>query len=276
MKITLSILANKFVYPMSKFFRNLVNSHPYLWYFAWRIVPYFKVLLPHDKSYKGFLKFSSKSGLFLDVGANNGISALGFNALLPNYRIFSVEANPQHFSSLSKIKNKINNFDFIIAAAGDCSTSLRLNIARYKNIPLHTAASVNSDYMNGAFKNNYSNNVIKFIKWDSVIVDVIPLDNLNLRPDFIKIDVEGYDYEVLIGLRTTINNCRPILLIEFSHSLYDKYNLLCVELNYQMYVYSINSDSFIHYSDYIMDGTPNNNIPLNVYFIPNETHFNLD
>lgn len=40
------------------------------------------------------------------------------------------------------------------------------------------------------------------------------LDDLNLEPYFIKIDVQGFEYEVLLGGRATIERSTPILLIE--------------------------------------------------------------
>ena len=127
--------------------RNIINSHPYYWYFAWRIIPKLTFLHPHDKSYNGFLLLAKDSGLFLDVGANNGISALGIHSILPLYQIYSVEANPQHEQSLKSLKGKLANFDYKIVAAGNVSGSLKLHVAQYKSIPLHTAASVNPEYI---------------------------------------------------------------------------------------------------------------------------------
>lgn len=43
-------------------------------------------------------------------------------------------------------------------------------------------------------------------------------DNLNLDidPKFIKIDVEGYEENVIFGLKKTIKKKKPILLIEYN------------------------------------------------------------
>lgn len=40
------------------------------------------------------------------------------------------------------------------------------------------------------------------------------LDDFNLEPDFIKIDTEGMDYEVLLGAKETLKKHRPKVLIE--------------------------------------------------------------
>ena len=45
--------------------------------------------------------------------------------------------------------------------------------------------------------------------------NVITLDSLNLRKcDFIKVDIEGMEEEMLKGARKTISSCRPILFVE--------------------------------------------------------------
>jgi hypothetical protein len=50
---------------------------------------------------------------------------------------------------------------------------------------------------------------------DRILVPVRRLDDLHLRNvGFIKIDVEGYESEVLEGARDTIDACRPNFLIE--------------------------------------------------------------
>jgi FkbM family methyltransferase len=53
------------------------------------------------------------------------------------------------------------------------------------------------------------------------VADVVPLDDLDLpRVDFVKIDVEGYEVEVLRGAANTIARFRPAILCEIGdHAL---------------------------------------------------------
>lgn len=52
-------------------------------------------------------------------------------------------------------------------------------------------------------------------------VEAVTLDRVvngqGLRPDFVKIDVEGAEYDVLLGAKETITGVRPKMLIELHH-----------------------------------------------------------
>jgi hypothetical protein len=48
----------------------------------------------------------------------------------------------------------------------------------------------------------------------SVTVKITTLDKVGGNPDVIKIDVEGYESQVLLGSLETITRCQPLLLIE--------------------------------------------------------------
>ena len=41
----------------------------------------------------------------------------------------------------------------------------------------------------------------------------------NLEVNFIKIDVDSYDYEVLLGSKNTLINQSPTILVELNHAL---------------------------------------------------------
>jgi FkbM family methyltransferase len=45
-------------------------------------------------------------------------------------------------------------------------------------------------------------------------ISIVTLDSLNLAPDLIKIDVQGFDYNVLLGAADTIAQHRPVIIVE--------------------------------------------------------------
>jgi FkbM family methyltransferase len=76
----------------------------------------------------------------------------------------------------------------------------------------------------------------------------IPLDRLNLNPNLIKIDAQGYDYFVIEGAKETIKKYKPIIIFEFepffSKSIED-YKILFNELNYTVESISNNNANYI-------------------------------
>jgi FkbM family methyltransferase len=252
---------------------GVVNRHPYFWYVAWWLMPRLPFLLPHEKSYYAFRHLARKGdGLFLDVGANNGLSALGFRRLVPYYRIFSVEANGLHTPALEKLKKKLKNFDYAIAAAGDQNSEIVLHTATYNGMVLHTGASVNLEYLKESVENAFPKWVLRKLKFANQVVKVIKLDDLNQKPDLVKTDVEGFEYEVLSGFRETIKSCRPSLLIEFVPQLADKLVPFCAELTYSMYLYDDLNDYFVPFDivrGRLMVSQPNAS-PINLFLIPTE------
>ncbi|MBE3141495.1 MAG: FkbM family methyltransferase [Thermoplasmata archaeon] len=45
------------------------------------------------------------------------------------------------------------------------------------------------------------------------------LDAFHLSPQFIKIDTQGMDYEVILGAKETLERCKPIVLAEYDSEL---------------------------------------------------------
>jgi FkbM family methyltransferase len=71
------------------------------------------------------------------------------------------------------------------------------------------------------------------------------LDNIiptNINIGFIKIDVEGGEYDVILGARNLIDRCKPIVIFEFEKSAgdfynvnpFNTYNFICNDLNYKL------------------------------------------
>ena len=197
---------------------EFIKKNPRTWHWVWDTLPRVTPLLPHDKSYYGFRHLvNGKKGLFLDVGANNGITAAGFRRLCPNYNILSIEANTHHRRALDRLKRKIRDFEYRIVGAGSVTRELRLYTPIYKGVPIHTHTSSSMSYLETSLSRDFSDHVVKQIVYDEQVVSVIPLDTLAVTPDIVKIDVEGAEVEVLNGAVDALTRFRPVVFLE-AHS----------------------------------------------------------
>ncbi len=126
---------------------HIAELHPYTWRLAWLCVRHFSFLLPHDKSYYALRHFIAlrPNGLFLDVGANDGISALSFRYFDKDYRILSLEPNLLLETSLKKIKASDPHFDYLMAGAGSQPSQVQFHVPVYKGVVLHTSTSSSLD-----------------------------------------------------------------------------------------------------------------------------------
>ena len=115
--------------------------------------------------------------------------------------------------------------------------------------------------------------IVPDIKFKKKKISIKKFDNLNLKikPHFIKIDVEGFDFLVLRGLSKTIKKYKPIFLIE-----YNKENFLQINKflkNYKKFIYDIELDKLIklkkEFYDRISRSSKTNLLSnRNIYFVP--------
>jgi FkbM family methyltransferase len=225
---------------------RLAETHPFVWKLAWEAVHRLTFLLPHDQSYKAFRHFvaARPQGLFLDVGANDGISVLSFRKFSTQYRILGLEPNPALKPSLQKIKSRDPLFDFKMVGAGASVLRLPFFVPTYKGIVLHTFTSSSQEQVQASVARSFGKSVGAAIVIHPFEAEIIRLDDLNVDPAIIKVDAEGFDYDVLVGLEKTIERSRPFIVTEIAASEYDKVKSYLNEHRYVLLLYDINNDCF--------------------------------
>lgn len=241
--------------------RGLVESNPYSWYFAWNLIHNLPFLLPHDKIYLAIRHFHLTPGdLILDVGANDGISALSFFHIDSQVRVFSIEPNAIHGKGLERIKKRHASYNYRIVGAGSAKSSLTLFTPRYHFIYLHTFTSSNESQVKEAVIEVFGQQVGNHLEMIAIQSEIIALDDLALAPKVIKIDVEGFEHPVLQGLKTTIMKYRPFLIIETCHDEGNAVVDFIKELNYVVLDYDYKLDKFqeLGTSSENMNGNRNN------------------
>tara|TARA_B100001109_G_C18766901_1_gene428741 strand:+ start:113 stop:739 length:627 start_codon:yes stop_codon:yes gene_type:complete len=123
------------------------------------------------------------------------------------------------------------------------------NCKELDNITLHECALSDSETDSIMTTNKLNSGMSTLLEpnWedkDTVIVKTKTLDSFNLpKVDFIKIDVEGYELQVLSGGRETITKYKPKIYIEISNSNLRSATYILNEIGYSLIQTSKNVDS---------------------------------
>ena len=206
----------------------------------------FKFLFPHDKDYFALRLLFNKNETrdFIDVGGNIGLSSIGFRELgfnKNNILIFEPDTFliKNYLSKVGRYYKKIKIYPFGLS---NKNQKKKLYKAYYKNYFLHFNNSFSKKYIKEKIKNNYPN-IFKKFKFKSVKYSIKQFDKIiiNSNACFVKIDVEGLDFEVVKGMKKFIKRFRPVLLIEYNQSNFIKiYKFL--KKNYKCYIYDFSKN----------------------------------
>ena len=142
-----------------------------------------------------------KKGDAIDVGANFGLYTMMLSHTSDlQSRILSIEPDPVYFHWLGKNigLNKCRNVTALNIAAWNTNARLRLDRHLFGALMISSSVSIGEECESGTIARPL----------DQVF------DELDLRPRFAKIDVEGAEYQVLQGMKKTIELERPMLVIE--------------------------------------------------------------
>lgn len=140
-----------------------------------------------------------RGGLAFDIGAHVGDRTASFLRL--GASVVALEPQPRVFRALRLIHGRTPRAVLLCEAAG----AVPAQIEMYLNTSNPTISTVSPDLIEAARGSaNWQGQV-----WDAQIsVPVTTLEHLIARygtPDFVKIDVEGHEAEVLAGLATPLS-----------------------------------------------------------------------
>lgn len=145
--------------------------------------------------------FSPRS--ILDIGAYQGDWTRMIKVIFPLSKVFMVEATPNKRSILKKV-NEAEGFEIALLGEKE-KKSVDFYLADPKVTDITTG---NSIYIE---KTKYFRQDLK-IKLPMTTLDGLVKKNKLKNIDFIKIDTQGSELDILRGGKDTINNCQFILL----------------------------------------------------------------
>ena len=214
-----------------------------------------------DPEMKYVLKIIKRKRKFIDIGANVGIYTYFF----------------------------ANKFNTIEAFEPISEITYRIDSLKKNNIKVHSVALSNNtgllEFYIPKIKGGIEPSLASLEKKDGLIdvrkVSVKQLDTYNFNDvDLIKIDVEGHEYQTILGAKSTLLSSRPLLIIEIEQRhierpIEDVFALLST-FQYEGYflknhnLISINEFSFeLHQKPYLSNVMHKNYIN-NFIFIPQD------
>ncbi|TLX87462.1 MAG: FkbM family methyltransferase [Thaumarchaeota archaeon] len=144
----------------------------------------------------------SKGDLFIDCGAYCGMWSLQASKYYNN--IIAIEPTKKSLKSLrtNLHSNGITNVKVVEAAVSSENSLKPFYIwpdGNMGNSLYHEPVTYTRDYGVGA---------------KPIMIRTITIDSLKVNPTVIKLDVEGSEYDAIIGAKDTISRCHPKLFVE--------------------------------------------------------------
>lgn len=202
---------------MEKLVRTLQVNFPYLLdaKFAFKSFVSRALKRPQESDFRALSLFPDLEGaVYLDVGANRGQSIEAILMLTRNSSVVSFEPNPLLGDKLERKFGKdqrvvINGFGL-----GNQEGKYNLYIPYYKAWMYDGLASFKRESASGWLKDQVYGYEERYLRVKEVECRIKRLDDLGLAPFFIKLDIQGYEFEALTGGEETLTKYEPILLIE--------------------------------------------------------------
>jgi FkbM family methyltransferase len=225
----------------------ITRSNIYLYLLSKYLYQNYLYFFFYEKEFR-ILKFiKNNDKVILDIGSNNGVSARSIRLFNKKNKIISFEPNKLLKDKLLLTKKKINNFQFNLFGVLDKEKTINLFIPFFRGYCLDSMSSVKLSYVNDSLKRGIlQKNLIRKINIKKVLCDFKPIDNYEFNPFFIKIDTEGTEHLVILGLLKTIKKFKPILMVEKNNLNFHAMHKILKKMNYD--IYSFRNDKLFKYS----------------------------
>ena len=159
---------------------------------------------------------SKKVDFFFDIGGHKGESIIFFNKYLQLRNVYSFEPSKKNFHILSnkieKIKKKNKDIIFRLenSAVGNETKNVNYNYLSESSSSTLKNLNENSKYFKR--KEKFFGKIKTEVQDIKQICFFEYINNNNVKKiDFLKIDTEGYEFEVVKGLKKFISNVKVIL-----------------------------------------------------------------
>ncbi len=179
----------------------------------------------------------AEDAVIFDVGANVGIMSLNFAKQAPNGKVYAFE--PTHFA-IDKLKRNLELNHEIAKIIQPVQTFISCEGKAQNEIKAFSSWKINK----GVGTDQHPVHGGKAMSTEGVptttIDDFVKEQQIN-RLDFIKIDTDGHEFDVLLGARIAIEQFQPQIIFELGQYVMEErgikfkdYEHIFSELNYDL------------------------------------------
>ena len=220
-----------FLYLMER----IIRSHPLLYLISRTLIRFTNIF---EEDFKGIKLINFKKNMLIyDIGASDGIAAKFFLNNLLVKKIYCFEPDKTYV----KLLKRLNKKKLIVKPYGVGVNNFKSDIyvPRYhflkKTYDLTTYSFFNKDYLNTQINLDF-----KFTKNISIVkkkIYIKKIGSVNENIDLIKIVTNGYELQVIFGLKNIINKSKPVIILETNHDIL-KIKKFLKKFSYNDYFYN--------------------------------------
>ena len=165
-----------------------------------------------DSSFNFIKQFKVNETLYIDIGANTGLTSIPIAAL--GYETIAFEPNPYALTQLAHNLSLNSPIKFCLFPFALGNSSKNMSYVQLYSPPGNMGAtSVNRDWSPGKTDNNSV--LAPITSLDQAIASIFTPEKISrFRNILIKMDAEGFEDEVIAGASELIVSCRPVILFE--------------------------------------------------------------
>ena len=231
--------------------QQLIGLDRYLFLFA-RLTIFRIRYLGHEKEFRYFMRLLPPTGSILDIGANIGAMTVMLAQQFPQSQVYAFEPVPRTADTLRTVKAffGLTNIQVCQTALGQTTGEIYMLTPMVEKAVMHGLSHVWQTPAETAPAVSFT-------------VPITTLDQMQLLQPFgkivaIKIDVENFEYDVLLGGRQLLQQQQPMVYAELWN---DEKKIKCMRLMEDLgYAVKIYRNGKL--ADYKGEGV------LNYFFLP--------
>lgn len=200
--------------------QQLLGLEHYLFVFA-RIQVFRIRYLGHQPEFRFFLRLIPGEGILLDIGANIGTMTVLLARQFPQCRVYAFEPVPMHARTVQKLADRygLQNVTVFATALGNTNGTLTMVTPTLEKSSMHGLSHV---WQGPAGAKPYGAFDVPVTRLDSH-----PALEPVQRISAVKMDVENFEYYVLLGGKELLRRHRPVVYAELWN---DAKRPLCMQL----------------------------------------------